>query len=147
MTSWRDTVTEQAQQDVDGLTTAAVDFAIEGIQAAGDFRPFALAVSVDGEHQVITPGPAAAAEVTVAEQLAAHWRAVTDVKDSLRAAADALNVALPERQCDGIEVSVEHRDGAATGLIFAYTLGAEGAVNLASPTEHPMNPRIWGTGS
>ncbi|OBH20919.1 hypothetical protein EHH44_08595 [Mycolicibacter terrae] len=144
MPSWRDTVTEQAQADLDGLADAAVDFALESIAASGEFLPFALAVSVDGDREVIAPNYPTSAELTVVEQLAAHWRAVTEVKDSLRAAAVALNVTLTERRCDGIEISVEHREGAAIGLIFPYTIGADGAAELESPSAHAMSPRIWG---
>lgn len=141
MTSWRDTVSEQAQADLDGLTDAAVNLALETIAARGEFLPFALAVSVDGERQVIAPDyPTSAA---VVEQLAAHWRAVTALKDSLRAAVVALNVTLTDPHRDGIEVSVEHREGAAVGLIFPYTTGADGAVELQAPSAHAMNPRLW----
>lgn len=143
MPSWRDTVTEQAQADLDGLTEAAVDLALENIAARGEFLPFALAVSVDGEHEMIAPNYPASAELTVVEQLAAHWRAVTAVKDSLRAAVVALNVTLPERRLDGIELSVEHREGAAIGLIFPYTIGADGAVDVEPPSAHAMNARLW----
>ncbi|MGV0625352.1 hypothetical protein [Mycolicibacter minnesotensis] len=145
MPSWRDTATEQAQADLDGLTDAAVDFALENIGANGAFVPFALAVSVDGEHQVIAPNYPASADLTVVEQLAAHWRAVIAVRNGLRAIAVALNVTLPDRRCDGIEISVEHRDGAAIGLIFPYTIGADGTVDLDPPSAHAMNARVWGS--
>lgn len=143
MPSWRDTVTEQAQADLDGLTEAAVDLALESIAARDEFLPFALAVSVDGERAMIAPNYPASAELTVVEQLAAHWRAVTAVKDSLRAAVVALNVTLPDRRRDGIELSVEHREGAAIGLIFPYTIGADGAVEVEPPSAHAMSARLW----
>lgn len=144
MPGWRDTLSEQAQCDLDGLTAAAVEFALAGIKAGGEFRPFALAVSVDGEQQAIAPDFPGSPDLTVLEQLAAHWRAVTEVKDTLRAAVVALNVTLTERRCDGIEFSVEHRDGAALGLIFPYAIGADGAVDVEPPSEHAMSPRLWG---
>ncbi len=144
MPSWRDTVTEQAQADLDGLTDAAVNLALETIAARGEFLPFALAVSVDGERVVIAPDDPTSAKSTVVEQLAAQWRAVTALKDSLRAAAVALNVTLSDARRDGIEVSVEHREGAAIGLIFPYTTGAEGTVEMEPPSQHAMNPRLWG---
>ncbi|BBX11006.1 hypothetical protein MNVM_00870 [Mycobacterium novum] len=144
MASWRDTVSEQAQADLDGLTDAAVNLALETIAARGEFLPFALAVSVDGERQVIAPDYPTSAKLAVVEQLAAHWRAVTALKDSLRAALVALNVTLTDPHRDGIEISVEHREGAAVGLIFPYTTGADGAVELQAPSAHAMNPRLWG---
>lgn len=145
MATWRDTATEQAQADLDGLSDAAVEFALESIKARGEFLPFALAVSVEGEREVIAPNYPTSADLTVVQQLAAHWRAVAAVKDSLRAAVVALNVTLTDqRHRDGIEISVEHREGAAIGLIFPYTIGADGAVELESPSAHAMNPRLWG---
>jgi hypothetical protein len=79
----------------------------------------------------------------LAEQLAAQWRALLDLKDSLRAAAVAVNVVLTEANRDGIEVSVEHREGVAIGLIFAYAVGADGGYELEPPSAHREDPRIW----
>lgn len=143
MPSWRDTVTGQAQADLDGLTDAVVDFALASIGAHGEFLPFALAVSVDGEREVIAPNYPTSAQLTVVEQVAAHWRALAEVKNNVRAAAVALNVTLPERNRDGIEISVEHREGVAIGLIFPYTIDANGTVELEVPSAHTVDARLW----
>jgi hypothetical protein len=140
---WRDTVTEQAQADLDDLVDAAVRFAIERIASSGEFLPFALAVATDGERQAIAPNYPRGREPQIADQLAAQWRAVTDLKNSLRAAAVAVNVTLTEAGRDGIEISAEHREGVAIGLIFPYTVGADGRCELEVPTAHSEERRVW----
>jgi hypothetical protein len=143
MAGWRDSVTEEAQADLDDLVDAAVGFALERITSAGEFLPFTLAVSNDGEHQAIQPNYPRGQDVQVGDQLAAQWRAVADLKESLRAAAVALNVTLPEANRDGIEISTEHREGVAIGLIFPYTLGSDGNPELDAPSAHREERRIW----
>jgi hypothetical protein len=143
MAGWRDSVTEQAQADLDGLVDAAVGFALERIASAGEFLPFVLAVSNEGERQALQPNYPRGQDVQIGDQLAAQWRAVIDLKESLRAAAVALNVTLPESNRDGIEISTEHREGVAIGLVFPYTRGADGDPELDSPSAHSEERRIW----
>ncbi|OOK66761.1 hypothetical protein BZL30_8421 [Mycobacterium kansasii] len=136
-------MTEEAQADLDELVDAATGFALERVASAGEFLPFALAVSNGGERQAIAPNYPRGRELPIAEQIATQWRALTDLKDSLRAAAVAVNVRLTEANQDGIEISVEHREGVAIGLIFPYTRGADGAYQLEAPSAHREDPRIW----
>ncbi|GAA4534757.1 hypothetical protein [Mycobacterium paraffinicum] len=140
---WRDTVTEQAQADLDGLVDAAVSFAAERIAGAGEFLPFALAVSAHGQRQAIAPNYPRGRDLQVADQLAAQWSALIEVKDSLRAAVVAVNVTLTERNRDGIELTAEHREGVAIGLIFPYTLDSDGRLALDSPSAHRAERRVW----
>ncbi|OMC42535.1 hypothetical protein A5745_21575 [Mycobacterium sp. IS-2888] len=140
---WRDTVTEQAQADLDDLVDAAVEFALERIASAGEFLPFTLAVSTRGERQAIQPNYPRARELQIADQLDAQWRALGDLKDSLRAAVVAFNVSLTEANRDGIEIRAEHREGVAIGLIFPYTVGADGNAELEAPSAHREDRRIW----
>ena len=143
MAGWRDSVTEEAQADLDDLVDAAVDFALERIASAGEFLPFTLAVSTDGDRQALQPNYPRGQDVQIGDQLAAQWRAAADLKDSLRAVAVALNVTLPQSNQDGIEVTVEHREGIAIGLIFPYTAGSDGGPEVAAPSAHREEPRVW----
>ena len=143
MVSWRESVSGQAQADLDGLVDAVADFALEQIAASGSFSPFTLAVSTDGERQAIQPNYPRDRDLEVGEQLAAQWRALVDIKDSLRALALAVNVVLTDTNTDGIEVSLEHREGVAIGVIFPYAVGADGDYELQSPSAHRANLRFW----
>jgi hypothetical protein len=140
---WRDNVTEQAQADLDELVDAAVGFALERIASAGEFLPFALAVSAGGERQALQPNYPHGHDRQIADQLAAQWAALIDVKDSLRAAAVAVSVTLTEANRDGIEITVEHREGVAIGLIFPYLVDADRTCDLETPSAYPEEPRIW----
>jgi hypothetical protein len=143
MAGWRDSVTEEAQADLDDLVDAAVEFALERIASAGEFLPFTLAVSTQGDRQAIQPNYPRGEGLPITEQIAAQWRAVSDLRDSLRAAAVAVNVTLPEVNRDGIEISTEHREGVAIGLVFPYAIGSDGSPELVAPTAHHEERRVW----
>lgn len=136
-------MTEQAQADVDELVDAAVEFALMRIRSAGGFLPFALAVFVGGQIEDIQPNSSGESQLEIADQIAARWRDIAESRDSLRAAAVAVNVTLTEANRDGIEINVEHREGLAIGVIFPYTVGANGAYQLEAPSVHQENARIW----
>jgi hypothetical protein len=142
MVSWRDSVSVQAQDDLDGLVDAAIEFALTRIASGGEFLPFASAVSADGRRQAVTVDYPRDQTLQVPEQIVAQWDALGDIKDSLRAAAVAVNVTLTQSNRDGIEVTVEHREGVAIGLIFPYTIGSDG-VQLETPSAHQESLRIW----
>ncbi len=142
MVSWRDSVSPQAQADLDGLVDAAVEFALRRIAVEGEFLPFAFVVSFDGQQQAVAVNYPRDQTLQPAEQLAAQWGAIDEMNDSLRAAAVAVNVTLTEAKRDGIEVTVEHREGVAIGLIFPYTVGSNGT-QVDPPSAYQESPRIW----
>jgi hypothetical protein len=143
MAGWRDSVTQEAQADLDDLVDAAVEFALERIASVGEFLPFTLAVSTQGDRQAIQPNYPRGEDLPVTDQITAQWRAIADLRDSLRAAAVAVNVALPEVNRDGIEISTEHREGVAIGLILPYAIGSDGRPELVAPSAHREERRVW----
>lgn len=50
MTSWRDTVSQQAQDDVDGRLAPALEFPGSISAKHGKFYPYAVVVDRDGQH-------------------------------------------------------------------------------------------------
>ena len=143
MASWRDNASQQAQADLDELVDAATDFAVRRISLAGEFLPFALALSIDGHVQAVQPNFPSDSRLEIAEQLAAQWQALTEMKDSLRAVAVAVNVTLPEEHRDGIEISFEHQEGIAIGVIVRYTVGTDRVPILETPSAYLDDPRIY----
>ena len=55
MAGWRDAVSDEAQDDLDELTEAAVDFALRQLDANAGFVPFALAVGAVAERGRMLP--------------------------------------------------------------------------------------------
>lgn len=143
LAGWRDAVSEEAQADLDELVGAAVDFALRQINADGGFLPFALAVGVAGDKQVIQPNYAEGAELDAAQQVSAQWDALGEVRHGLRAVAVAVDVRLPEAGGDAIEISVEHREGIAIGMLFPYAQTPTGDYDAESPSAYSESRRVW----
>jgi hypothetical protein len=118
MATWSDSASHQAQADLDELYDAAADLAARRIALAGDFQPFAFAVSVDGYVHAVQPNDPSGT--------------VSDV-----------SVTLPDENRDGIQITVEHREGIAIGLISRYTVGANRIAQLETPSAYEEDPRIW----
>jgi hypothetical protein len=143
MATWSDSASHQAQADLDELCEAAADLAARRIALAGDFQPFAFAVSVDGYVQAVQPNDPSGTVSDVSEQLATLWRDLAECSENLRAVAVAVSVTLPDENRDGIQITVEHREGIAIGLIARYTVGANRIAQLETPSAYEEDPRIW----
>jgi hypothetical protein len=143
MASWGDSASHQAQADLEEIFDAASDFALRRIALAGSFQPFAVAVSVDGHIRVVQPNDPSGQISEVSDQLAALWRDLAELKYSSRALAVAVNVTMPEENRDGVQVTVEHQEGIAIGLIARYTIGANRIAQLETPSAYEEDPRIW----
>lgn len=143
MAGWGDSASQQAQADLDELYDAATDFAVRRLSLAGTFQPFAFAVAPGGQVQAIQPADPSGSASETSEQLATLWRDVAGFKDSLRAVAVAVNVTLPQENRDGIQLTVEHQEGIAIGLITRYTIGTNHIAQLEAPSAYEEDPRIW----
>ncbi len=71
------------------------------------------------------------------------WEDLAELKNSSRAVAVAANVTLPEERRDAIQVTVEHQEGIAIGLVARYTIGANRIAHLETPSAYEESPRIW----
>ena len=143
MAGWRDAMSQEAQDDLDELVGAAVDFALRQINAEGGFLPFALAVGSAGDKQVIQPNYADGVELDAAQHVSLQWEAIDEVKAGLRAVAVATDVRLPEGGKDAIEVVVEHREGIAMGMVFPYAQTPAGDYDAEAPSAYSEQRRVW----
>jgi hypothetical protein len=121
MTSWRDTTSEPAQAELDGLVGAALGMAQHLLSKNHEFYPFGAAVEAGNVVEFIAgrsatdgdehPSPQAVLEGSEAVLRARRHR--------LRAAALVSDVRTPDGEA--VQVDLEHVEGAALRILLPYT--------------------------
>ncbi len=141
MTSWRDTTSQQAQDDLDGLLEDALPLAQQLLEEHGAFHPYGRARSIDGDGALLAgwtgdEQPPAQEVLALlldgARQQAADLRAVAFVADGRTDGGDAIRVEL------------EHREGAAMAITLPYKRRRFGrGVEYGALRAGPADPRVW----
>ena len=130
MSSWRDSASEEAQADLDGLLDLALPFAQEMLGKHGEFFPYAVALDEAGEARMVAghdgddDQPASAAVLGLLTEGLRHER------DDLRAIALVADVRLTDS--DAVRVELEHRDGhaLARGLDYRELVAVAGDAHV-----------------
>jgi hypothetical protein len=121
MTSWRDSMTPEGQADMDQLLDAALPFAQESLTKHGEFFPYAISLSDEGEIAVVMGHPGVGGEhPRSSDVLDFLYQALMAKRDSIRAAAVVSDVRLREPAGDAIRVEIEHREGAVIAVLLPY---------------------------
>lgn len=115
--SWRDSVPERVQADLDGLLDAAIGLAEKKLSERGEFFPFAMAVDASGGTRVIE-----SAADTAQQAREVNISALRRMRSEIRAAAVVVDVLVPETGTAAIEAHFEHRDGPAISVLEPYTV-------------------------
>jgi hypothetical protein len=143
MTSWREEISEAAQDDLDGLVEPVWDFAEHELIARGQFFPFAFVVSEDGEQNMAAAdfGDDKPDSVEVIEVLTAGLR---ERRDEVRATAVVADVQLPDLGTDAIRLILEHREGAGLEILIPYRVqGMPRQVAFGELIVSEVDPTIW----
>jgi hypothetical protein len=126
--SWRESASQRAQDDLDGLLGAALPFAEKMLDKHGEFFPYAVVLGADGQPRMVAghPGGERPASADVLAVLVDGLRAQ---RDEIRAAA---------------RVELEHREGHALVALQPYRKkrlrrGVEYADMLGSDG----TPQVW----
>jgi len=121
MTAWRDTASEEAQDDLDRLADVTIAAARNFLDRNGQFIPFPMAVKADGELALIGLSQPDTQEFPVAQEVIDGIVTLfRDRRDSIRALAIASDVSILSEAVDAIEVRLEHRDGIAITVLVPY---------------------------
>jgi hypothetical protein len=123
MSNWRDTASEEVQDDFDRLAEVTLAAARSFLDLEGSFIPFPMAIKTDGvlapigSEQPVTPTPPDIGEVM--DGLVGLFR---ERRGSIRALAIGADVLIPGEMMDAIEVRLEHREGIAIRILVPYTI-------------------------
>jgi hypothetical protein len=121
MPSWRDSSSPQAQADLDELLNASLRFAQQQLADHGEFYPYAAAIRLDGETEMIGGQVHTASEHPAANDIIASCVAqLASRQHAIRAAAIIADVRLPDHDGEAIEVSLEHAEGQALRIHLPY---------------------------
>jgi hypothetical protein len=142
MTSWRETSSQQAQEDLDALLELTLPFAQQQLAEHGEFFPFAAAVGADGAPRLIAADPGLGerpASTDILDQLVGGLR---EQAGDIRAAALVADVRVGES--DAARVELEHRDGQAICVLLPYKRRRlRRGVDYGELGAAPAQPRIW----
>jgi hypothetical protein len=145
MSNWRDTASDEVQDDFDRLAEVTIAAARNFLDQNGDFIPFPMVVKSDGElaliglDQPVTPTPPDPSEV-----IAGIVGLFRDRKDSIRALAIGADVQVPAEATDAIEVRLEHRDGFAITVLVPYQIDSlDDSYLYDEPRIQDGDIRIW----
>jgi hypothetical protein len=121
MASWRDTTSDLAQSDFDGLLNVVLPFAEQLLSARGEFFPFGSAVELDGDAVMVAADPALGERPDSNAVLDALYDGSKASRDSRRAFAFVADVRA--NGGDAIRIELEHHEGATLTLLVPYSLG------------------------
>jgi hypothetical protein len=122
VTSWRDSASTQAQQDLDSLLNVALGFAQQQLATRGEFFPYAAAVDTHGEAEMVAARPDAHDEhPRSADVIESCVASLVSQRDYIRAGAIVADVRVPELGGDAIRVDLEHVEGTTLTVVLPYT--------------------------
>lgn len=119
MATWRDTASQQAQDDLDGLLDPALGFTQQQLDEHGEFYPYAVVVDADGQQRMVA-ADIGSDQPASADLITTLIATLSDERDSLRAAAIVADVRLPEANSDAVRVTLEHSEHVALTILLPY---------------------------
>lgn len=129
--SWRDTVTPEAQADLDALAAAAPGFAAHQLNGVGEFLPYAAHMNLGGEIGLMAPDAELVGENPTSQMMIETLEDVLGVNNTqLRASAIVYDVDTVGGEA--VAVNLEHREGVALRMVIPYLRTADG-VELQDP--------------
>ena len=120
MTSWRETTSERAQNDLDAFLNAVLPFAEQSLAKRGEFFPFgAAAAEADGTIAMLATDSDLGDQPPSQLVLNALYRGARAEAETRRAVAFVADVRAGNG--DAIRVELEHREGTTLVILLPYT--------------------------
>ncbi len=142
MTSWRDTTSQEAQDDLDGLLNSVLPFAEQTLAKYGEMFPFGAAVSSEGQVEMMAADPGQGDRPPSTEILNLLYQGARESAETRRAVAFVADVRIEGG--DAIRVELEHREGTSLALVIPYTRSRfRRTVSLGQMSGGAGESRIW----
>ena len=142
MTSWRDTTTEEAQNDLDSLLNAVLTFAEQALVKYGEFYPYGAGVTTAGEIAMLAADPGLGENPPSDQVLATLYGASKAQAGEWRALAIVAPVSTPDGA--GVRVELEHSEQVALLVLLPYTIDpVTKEVTTGELRAGAAEPRIW----
>jgi hypothetical protein len=141
MSSWREAVSANAQNELDALLDGALNLA-EARLTDGELVPVALALDASGEGLLVAADPSALPSHPSGEDIRVQLCAqLIEGVARLRATAILTDVTLPGIG-DAVRVELEHSEGACLAVLAPYTRSG-GTVSYGELQATGTSPLIW----
>lgn len=145
--SWRDRTRPQTQHDLDGLLNVALGFAQQQLARHGEFFPYAAAVTMDGQAELIAARPDQEDDRPLSNDVVdACFASLISQRNHIRAGAVVADIRLAKTGTDAIQVSLEHVDGPSITVILPYAKMGN-TVDYGEARAQPGQSRIWTSAS
>ena len=119
LVGWRDSASQDVQDDLDALLNVALPLAEQSLRESGEFYPYAASISSDRQTSIAMAGPEGEDVPSVAGSMVSLLvSALRSQKGSLRACAVVANVRAGTS--DAARVELEHRDGHTVVVLLPY---------------------------
>ncbi|HBX76664.1 MAG TPA: hypothetical protein DEG43_03370 [Acidimicrobiaceae bacterium] len=143
MTSWRDSASQQSQDDLDGLLNSALPFAQQMLDKNGEFFPYGVALDAEGPIEMVA-GWTGSERPPSAEVLQVIGDALRTRAATLRAVAIVADVLTDGSEA--IRVELEHREGASMTVLLPYKKRRFGqGIEYGDLAAGATHRRIWST--
>ena len=141
MVSWRDSASQQAQDDADTLLSTTLEVAGQRLVADGGFYPFGAAFSAEGALVLLDGDPDLGDQPSTEDVLASLYTGTAARRDEYRSIAIAADVLLEERA--GVRLEIEHSEGTALVLFVPYERGGETGLTYGDMAGSITDRRVW----
>jgi hypothetical protein len=118
MPSWRNSASQQCQDDLDGLLNMTLPFARQMVEKEGEFFPFGAVMSTGGKAGLLGADPGQGEPPASAAVLATMLGGIRDHRASYRAVATCFDVRLPDS--DAVRFELEHHEGPVMAVFLPY---------------------------
>lgn len=144
MTSWRESLSEEANADIDRLLNDALPFALQMLDRRGEFYPYAVKLAIGGDIAMVAGDPGQGEHSRSTDVLPMLYEGLKSERETLRAAATVSDVRIDSPSSDAIRVEIEHREGLALGVFLPYAKKRLGrGLTYGDLQAAPGERRIW----